>query len=520
METKNRWQVWKFVISYGIPVLSAILISVIYWTSHQYPTLAGGFYLAVGDSILDSLPQIATKVPHYTHNGVRLGMPPFAATIAALLSRVADSLTVAFVLPLIYYIGATVAGTYLAKTYYGDSVGNSMFAIIVGVVLGTSPAAYFWHITAGGTVRALAYLFFLLVVAMTIQVFRNKQHERVILLGIFVGLSISSHPFYGFMSCAAVFLGFVSFELTIDGFRRGFVVAAIAIGLASTWLLPFILNHGLDLYLGVSQTRGGLIHFTWSPLNRIYTSSFRGPFRPFWVYLGLLGLSASAVQQRYFLIALLTLSVYAIPRPRFMIVPLVMISGLLLVKDIPQLLNILDVRSRSVNRDYILVAIIVVLILPTIWMGLGYESTPYVDNSGVDVADWAKEETTPQATFIIADDSAEWFPLLANRTSLVAPRGSEWDPTGIRAQELEERRILHNCNTENCIEKIIRLQPVKTDYIVVPKETIISSTSKEQSALLLNQLCASDQFVSVYRNDRFIIFDVHLRDKYYNSTTN
>ncbi|MDB9253349.1 hypothetical protein [Halorubrum ezzemoulense] len=501
------YQYFKEKTIYYFPILVAVLLCGKYLLFQEYPSLAGGFYIAVGDQILNQFPKIATTVPHYTHDGVRLGMPPLAAIIVAALYQVADPTKVAFTLPLVYHICAVTAGTYLAKNYFSpDNFLQWLFVIMFGMTLAVSPSVTQWHITAGGTVRTLAYTFFLLVVSITIQLFRGGHQNRLLLLGIIVGFAASSHPFYGAMSCLTVFTGFLAFEPSRRGIKKVLITGLIAAVPVSTWLIPFTLNHGIDLYLGVSQTRGGLIHFTWSPLNRILQQGFRGSIRPFWIYFGVAGAITSIVRRRYFIVGLLIVSVYIIPRPRFIIIPLLLSSGMLITKDVPELAYYIGgLQIKKTDKTALFIVILLFLLaLPTISMGFTHNPEPFVDDHAVDVADWVERETSPQATFIVADNFGEWFPLLAERTSLVAPRGAEWDPSGIRAQELRERNELYDCETAECIKQIAQSQPVRTNYVIVPQEMGVDSD--KESTRMTDQLRDSEEFSCVYRNDGYSVF--------------
>lgn len=502
-----------------VPILSAATVIVAYVQTRQQPALAGGFYFAVGEAVLGSLPRYAETVPYYTHGGVRQGMPPFGALIAAAVASVLSPLTTAFLLPAVYHLIATVTASYLGWTYVqGDAVRKAFMGALVGGILGSSPSAYYWHLTAGGTVRGLGYLLFLLTAILTIHVFRDGRHSRVPLLGILVGLAISTHPFYGVYACSVVLLGWLAFAPTVRDFQHGFVTAIIATVISFLWLVPSVLNHGLDMYLTVGGTREGILQFTWRPITRLLTESFRESTRPFWVYLGFGGLFVAAIQDRRFLLGFTALTIYIIPRPRFMALALVLLAGVLLLA-----IAAASIRRATATREdiplnarhVIVFGLAAGLVVWTMATGVGFVRADggyppsFVDASDKDVATWAAENTAPNATFIVTDDFAEWFPVLADRPSLVNAQGAEWDPPGTRTQELDERAHLIGCDSATCISAVVDAQPTATDYVVVPRNRVVyGSTVSDPPSGLHKSLSRSDKYTEVYRNDGNVVYAV------------
>ncbi|MFU1780580.1 hypothetical protein ACM16X_04280 [Haloarcula japonica] len=503
----------SYIQIFSLPLVCSLLVSMKYISTHEYPALAGGFYIAVGQSILASFPNYPETIPQYTYNGVRAGMPPFGATIAAIITKLTSTTVVTKYLPLIYHTLSALAGTYVAYVHTDDfNIPAKSMAASIGAILALSPSVYYWHITAGGTVRALGYLLFLVGIALSIKVFRDRHRRTVLILGLVTGLAISTHPFYGFMTCIAVFCAFLAYRPSSDGILWGITIAGIATLVAAVWMIPSILENGVRMYLTVSSSKEGLLQWTWSPLSRIYNSGWRGETRPLWIYLGLVSTSISVIKGRKYLLMLLFSVTIFIPRPRFIIVPLILLSGYLLLQDIPNAIdyfmtmdyNISIVRTTTVGVGIIL------LVSSSIMGGvttIGTESpTSFVRGGGIEAADWAQENTLTNSTFIVADDFAEWWPIYANRSSLVAPRGAEWDRNE-RKIELAERRKLHSCTNAQCVASVANSQPVDTDYVVVPTTYIAhSGRYLPQSDRLLISLSKSPRFETVYNNHQYVIY--------------
>lgn len=323
-------------------------------------------------------------------------MPPFGATVAAVVATVLSPLTTALLLPAVYHLTATVTAAYLGWTYVqGDPVRKAFLGALVGGILGSSPSVYYWHLTAGGTVRGLGYLLFLLTAILTIHVFRDGRHSRIPVLSVLVGLAVSTHPFYGVYACSVVLLGWIAFDPTVGGFRHGLVTAAIASVIAFVWLVPSLLNHGLDMYLTVGGTREGILQFTWRPITRLLTESFRESARPFWVYLGFGGLFVAAIQDRRFLLGLTALTIYIIPRPRFMALALVLLAGVLLFSFAAASIRRANATHENVTlngRHVVVFGLAAGLVLWTMFTGVGFVSADggyppsFVDASDKDVA--------------------------------------------------------------------------------------------------------------------------------------
>ncbi|MDQ2072266.1 hypothetical protein ACODNH_18535 [Haloarcula sp. NS06] len=466
----------------------------------------------MGDTVLNNFPTYPETVPLYTADGVRMGMPPFGAIIAALVAKIISPLTAAMWLPLLFHVVATLVGTYAVLTYVRDSGSGKLISVLAGSSLAVSPSVYFWHVTAGGTVRTLGYILYLSLIAISIRLFRGREGRLLAVATLLTGLAISTHPFYGFMSCLAVLAAFLAFDPTVRTFRWGVLIAVGSLLVAAIWLLPSILNHGLEMYLNVSGSRNGLFQWTWNPVNRIYTEGWRGTNRPFWVTLGLFGTLTALIKRRTFLLLLLAFSTYFTPRPRFIIVPLVTLAALFLVKDGPTYFTKVarGINERRLKQAGAILAVLSLVIVPvaTGLGAVGANAPPsFIRSGGLDAAEWAKTNTESNASFMVGDDFAEWWPLLSDRRSLVAPRGAEWDH-GERQTELEQRRTIQSCKSADCLRKLATSEPISTDYVVVPVGRLVTGLGyQQQSPELHPSLQQSANFSLVYQNSDYAIYE-------------
>ena len=217
--------------------------------------------------------------------------------------------------------------------------------------------------------------------------------------------------------------------------------------------------------LGIGQ---GLV---WFPTNFAYLPETR--FLALWHVLVLLGVLALLARRRYLLVGWFATTALVYPEPRFLLfVGAFPASVFVFDVLVPALVGrIVDERDRSaartrtdagsagtggsqpatgrydIDRDRLVVlAVLCVLALygtgTAALYAANYEPIPdrpldrlladplpaHVDRADLQAMAWTRRNTPPEAAFVVAGDAAEWFPFLAERTSLASPWGPEWLP--------------------------------------------------------------------------------------------
>jgi hypothetical protein len=135
----------------------------------------------------------------------------------------------------------------------------------------------------------------------------------------------------------------------------------------------------------------------------------------------------------------------------------------------------------------------------------------YVDSADARAMGWARRNTPSRATFLVAGDAAEWFPLLANRRSVASPWGAEWLPPPERSGQIERYRAVVECRTARCLIRVFEAASSDSPsgaspaYLYIPREgsrswTARSEFSTTQWAELAGELGRSNRYAIAYRN--------------------
>jgi hypothetical protein len=181
--------------------------------------------------------------------------PPGYPALLALILVVRDSVTIAKMSNLIWWIGAALLAGSLAKDFYGPIARSLslLFVLLYPVALYTS-----------GTIYPQAFAAFLFLLSIYIH-FRDSHRwttSEAAIQGILFSALILSVPLY--MGNLVAFLGFVMLEPR--GFRRALIIFAIVFGAISLWTIrnyetygrfvAIATNSGENLLFGNSALSG------------------------------------------------------------------------------------------------------------------------------------------------------------------------------------------------------------------------------------------------------------------------
>jgi hypothetical protein len=319
----------------------------------------------------------------------------------------------------------------------------------------------------------------------------DAPRRWAILTATLFGLVVLTHPLYPVLFGSGV----AYFYLVCDRSPRGLLVGvAVALGgvvLAAPWWLTTISRHGFGIFTRTAGSRLGIGQgLVWFPTNFAYLPETR--FLALWHVLVLLGVLALLARRRYLLVGWFATMALVYPEPRFLLfVGAFPASAFVFDVLVPALVGrIVDERDRSaartrtdagsagtggsqpatgrydIDRDRLVVlAVLCVLALygtgTAALYAANYEPIPdrpldrlladplpaHVDRADLQAMAWTRRNTPPEAAFVVAGDAAEWFPFLAERTSLASPWGARMAPTaGTRNPDRtvpRGRRVLH-----------------------------------------------------------------------------
>jgi hypothetical protein len=263
------------------------------------------------------------------------------------------------------------------------------------------------------------------------------------------------------------------------------------------WWVQVLVVHGIEPIATVSGT-GGSVFSGGAATREAYLGLLRvvstsEPLFPLIGVLAAFGALACLGNRRYFLpvwwASIVLLDVRAFPT--FTCIPVALMAGICVSEVLLPLLKTYTTReddgSERVTRPRLqesaVLAGLVVFALASALLrsgGLGGEASHLRGLSDEELAAlaWVKEETPTGSTFLVIPDStwetaktAEWFPVLANRTSIATVQGTEWLSNG----GFERARTIFNAaydcgfQTATCLDALANDNKIAFDYVYVRK---------------------------------------------------
>ena len=391
--------------------------------------------------------------------------------------------------------------------------------------------SYEWLIVGGGITRSLGLLLALLALHQGTRMLRTHRWRNVAATGMLGGLTALSHP------QAALFLAISLLTLWAFHFRRGRALPAgmqlaatglLGLVVASPWLVAVVAVHGLtpimsagrsalDPSIGLGQLLG--LSFVDTPVLDLITA------------LAVLGIIVRIARGQWMIPTWLFLTMVSDPRagPTFATVPLALsvvpIVGELLQRMVPMQGAGATLDSEPMPRllkSHRAVAVVLALVL---FVALRSASRGAADPAGilhgldnghVAAMEWIRANSDPDARFAVIsgrtwerDYLSEWFPVLAQRTSLATVQGAEW--TGISAflERLAMDRQLQACagRSASCVDDWIDRWAAGLVDVFVPKGRLSGPGSSSDCCPALRETMAtSDRWIAVYDGPGATIF--------------
>lgn len=104
-----------------------------------------------------------------------------------------------------------------------------------------------------------------------------------------------------------------------------------------------------------------------------------------------------------------------------------------------------------------------------------------------------------------SDAVSEWFPALANSTSIATIQGYEWLPGGQFEKRMGAYSVLQTCMnaSADCVEEWGASQGETFEYILVSRDELVKNESP-----LVSSLSTADGYEVVYQAGDVLIFKV------------
>lgn len=509
-----------------LALIVSLVVFVVYYLTHPYPAYGSGLFLAMADQIRANGYQLPTTIPNYTHSGVPFAYPPLIFyAIAGLLDLGADPLLLTRILPgivtLLYLVPFYALACIVLDTKRTAGLATVIFAV--------TPTVLWWHLSAGGIIRAPAYLLLLTGLYCGVRLFKTGDRQWLVSSAVLFGLTVLSHPTYATFFGVSYLFFYAAYDRSLRGLANGASVAVSGLLLATPWLLHVHSKYGIETLTGAAATHKGLVQGPMLIVSRLVDPLVAGNATSLWYLLILVGCAVSLWRRRFALPAWFIFSMAVMNELRFPLVPGVMLAAVGLHSLPHQWLerrlnaNADEQRWRAIVRGGIKSTVVVVIIIMIIaggayaagtLLGSGPSMVTFINDDDRAAMQWVQSETSADARFVVLGDAGEWFPYFTDRTILVGRWGVEWVSAAEYQSQLTQLWELSTCHTEQCLTTTLHRHGVQPEYVYVPKETYTVLTEPQRQPRSMRQsLVASEKYHLKYENDGVMVFSLNASDQ-------
>jgi 4-amino-4-deoxy-L-arabinose transferase-like glycosyltransferase len=405
----------------AVSLLAGSIITASYYLSNPYPSYATALFPHMAEVLLENGYRRPEMVPFYTEGGIPFAYPPLMFYVMAILIDLGiNPYQLIRLLPGISFVLALIPYFYLAREFL--SVREAGFAT---VILAVAPQVVRWHISGGGTVRGPAFLLIIVGFYVGVRLFKTRNRWWIVPGALLYGLAMLTHPVYMAYFGISYLVFFALFDPSIRGLLHGAAVAAGGALVGAPWWLYVSLVYGHETILNASETHGGLGAEPEEALESVLLFNNAGYLSEMLIAsFVLIGGVYMLSKRRYALPVWFLVTAVMVSQHRYAFVPGAMLIGAAVAGGIvPWLAEVTSGRDEHGNRT-IAAVVFVALVLTTTWFGAHYVTgdppgedrnamSSYVDEDDIEAMEWVAAETSPDATFVVLGDQAEWFPYVA-----------------------------------------------------------------------------------------------------------
>ncbi|MFD1599117.1 glycosyltransferase family 39 protein [Halobellus rarus] len=515
----------------ALGLLPGVVAVAIYLATNPYPAYGAGLYAKIAAEIVANGYSLPAWIPGYTADGVPFAYPPLQFYLYALLVDLGgDPVTVSRFLPSLGMLFALVPIYLLGR----DAADSRPAGTAAAALVALNPQILEWHLSAGGVVRAFAFLYATTSIYAGYRVFVHDGvgGRRAVALGaIAFGLTVLTHPVYSLFVVVSYVLFWLVRDRSLSGFASGLAVGLGGALLASPWLVWVLTTHGIGVFAAASGTHGGVGGGA---------NALAGAISP-GVAVALVPAVYLLLRREYLLPVWLVVAELLFRQPRFayaVSAVLVPVAVVVLVRAreseseaIPERAGDGSERKQERERseseprrrrvgpdiDRRAAAAAAVLLLGTLVGGayFAYETTLVTDPSTPEFLDedddeamaWIAAETDPGARFVVVGDAAEWLPALTDRTLLVGYWGVEWVGADAFDRQMTAYETVSTCQRAECVESVAADVGERPTHVYVPKgQYTIRGENAAQFGTIERSFERSDRWERAYENDGVVIY--------------
>ncbi|MXR41821.1 hypothetical protein GRX01_10795 [Halobaculum sp. WSA2] len=504
----------------ALALLPACVAVAVYLATNPYPAYGAGLYAQIAAEIAANGYRPPATIPGYTAEGVPFAYPPLQFyAFALLLDLGVDPVTVARFLPSVAVVAVAVPVYLLGRDVTGSRPAGAAAATLVAV----NPQILEWHVSAGGVVRAFAFLYALASIYAGYRAYTTGSRRALVAGAVLFGLTALSHPTYTLFVVASYVVLWVTLDPSPVGFVRGLAVGLGGTAIAAPWLAWAVATHGPTVFAAAAGTHGGvgggaallageLSPFTLVPLAAAAYLLARGDrLLPTWIVVAELLFKQPRFAYAAGAVALAAVAVDLAGR-----LPERSLGDSLPSSPWPS--GLVSGREGPSGRTGARAALAAALLVATAAVGgaaLAAEmtaasdpSTPeFLDGDDREAMAWIASETPPDATFVAVGDAAEWLPALTDRTLLVGPWGVEWRDAGEYERHLSAFETLSTCRSAGCVESSAASVGAVPTHVYLPKgQYTVRGESTVTFGTLDRSFAAADGWTRVHENDGVVVY--------------
>lgn len=494
-------------------LLSSVVLLYVYLRSHPYPSFGAGLYMLISERIVENGYALPKTIPYYTDGGVPFAYPPLMFYVVAVIRDVTGLGPMA----ISRHLPGVVTVAYLVPLYLlsRDLLRSRPQAALATLIVAVSPPVLRWHISAGGIVRAPAFLLALTGIYAGLRLYRDRDVRWVVpSLGLFT-LTVLTHPMYTVFFALSYFLLYLEFDRSLWGLKYGVIVGLGGFVLAAPWWTQVMAHHGVDVFTGAAGTHGGIGGGV--PDLAAVTNLDAKVVESVWQLVPVVGVVYLLKRGRYFLPVWFVAVALALGKPRFTVLVGALIVAVFLLEGVG--MRVKESRSFVSGRGLVTFALV---FMATVGLAAGamytsgdmngHAGSPsqpqFIDQNDVEAMNWVDQKTAQDATFVVQGDAAEWFPQQTRRTMLVGPWGVEWKGSQSYDRQLNLYQDVSACNSAQCMTATLSEAGVQPDYIYLPKGRFtVRGMEFQRTSRLAMSMHLSPRYEIVYENDGVIIFE-------------
>ena len=491
---------------------------------HDFPMGYAGLFTQMAVQIADANFALPASSPFYGPGGIPFAYPPLGLYLLAIFVKTTGSYYIFLRwLPPFLSLFSVLLTFFLAKQLFlfpttshfasGNASGKEQVrprndgihpfaAMAIAILTAMSLDLHTAHVWSAGIVRAPAFVFTILFMYFYPAGIGQRSLKSVIFAGMFLGLAFLSHLAYG-LFCIFWFISASFFTRELMRSIRDAIIAGLVTALVvCLWVVPVVLTHGWDVFLGALNSHGGsqfisgsfhlvdlfrLLYFNLSPVLS----------NPLFAIFALVGLFYLLWHRQFrFVFFFFLITLFFPENARFVSWLGCFAAGYGLWFFSGQLS---DWAGKYINIPrYVWVA----LTLCILWWN-GYQSlarfSPFLTESALDFQAKRAEIFQEDGAYLalLAQDEAEWLPFLLAREPLVSQWGSEW--LGMYEEQTRLMSLFQGCRREKdweCVKTVV------AGMDKAPRFVITNRIEKK----LNEQILADPLWEEVYANGRYIVW--------------